>query len=244
MKSNKENWEQFSGPMKQALENLSHIKDNISDTIADKMEEMKEGAEETTQDQPKEKGGCLKKILIYGFVVIAIVAFLRNGCSFNSTIERDNTGGETTQSQTDKSSNESQSLYNQYVQMTEENIAELVAQESIDTAALEEEYEFLLTCKMSEYVFKVMATGHFTGDYETKEYEDVLESCGTISEEMKKYFDAETAEGLYSYVAIVTTEEYDDEVFDYDAYIVGTAQSPDIDAMWYSYFNSLVEAKG
>ena len=127
--------------------------------------------------------------------------------------------------------------------MTEENIAKMVAQEPIDTAALEEEYEFLLTCKMSEYVFKVMATGHFTGDYETKEYEDIIESCGPISEEMKKYFDAETAGGLYSYVAIITTEKYDDEVFDYDACIVGTAQSPDIDAMWDFYFHSLV-AKG
>lgn len=243
MKSNKENWEQFSGPMKQALENLSHIKDNISDTIADKMDEMKEGTEETTQDQPKEKGGCLKKVLVYGFVIIAIVAFLRNGCSFNSTIERDNTGGETTQSQSD-TSNKSQSLYNQYIQITEDNIATLVTQETIDLDTLEDEYEFLLTCLASEYMFKSMAHGHFVGDYETTQYDYIPEKCGEITTEMKKHIDAEIVDSMYTAISTEAYKSFDDTMFNYDSCLIGTAQSPDIDAMWYAYFDSLIEAQG
>lgn len=243
MKSNKENWELFSGPMKQALENLSHIKDNISDTIADKMDEMKEGTEETTQDQPKENSGCLKKVLVYGFVIIAILAFLRNGCSFNSTIERDNTGGETTQGQSD-TSNERQSLYNQCVQMTEDNIATMVTQETLDIDALENEYEFLLACLASEYMFKSMAYGHFTGDYETTQYDYIAEKCGEIKTEMKKYIDAEIVDNMYTTISIEAYKSFDDTMFNYDSCLIGTTQSPDIDAMWYAYFDSLVEAQG
>ena len=243
MKSNKENWERFSGPMKQALENLSRIKDNISDTIADKMDEMKEGEEKATQNQPKEKGGCLKKVLVYGFVIIAIVAFLRNGCSFNSTIERNNTGGETTQSQSD-TFNEGQSLYNQYVQMTEKNIAELVAQESININALEDECKFLLTCLVSEYMFKSMAHGHFTGDYETARYNYIAQKCGEIRTEMKKYIDAEIVDSMYIAISTEAYAAFDDAVFNYDSCLVGTTENPDIDTMWERYFNSLVGVEG
>lgn len=243
MKSNKENWEQFSGPMKQALENLSHIKNNISDTMADKMDEMKEGTEETTQDQSKEKGSCLKKVLVYGFIIIAIVASLRNGCSFNSTIERDNTGRETTQSQSD-TSNKSQSLYNQYIQITEDNIATLVTQETIDLDALKDEYEFLLTCLASEYMFKSMAHGHFTGDYEPTQYDYIPEKCGQITAEMKNYIDAEIVDSMYIAISTEAYAAFDDAVFHYDSCLVGTAETPDIDAMWESYFDSLVGAVG
>ena len=187
MRSIKENWEAFAEPMKQSLENLSHIKENISDIVADKMDEMKNGSttEETSENHPKEEKGCLKKVLVYGFVIIAILAFLRNGCSFNSTIERDNTGEKTTQGRSDASM-ASQSLYDKCVQMAEDNIAALVAQEPIDTEALENEYEILLTCLVSEYMFKSMAYGHFTGDYDTTQYNYIPEICGEITSEMKK----------------------------------------------------------
>ena len=239
----KGNIRNFTDPMKQSIKNLIHIKDDISDTIADKMDETKEGIEETTQDQPKEKGGCLKKALVYGFVIIAIVAFLRNGCSFNSTIERDNAGGETTSSQSD-ASNESQSLYNQYVQMTEDNIATLVTQETIDIDALEDEYEFLLTCLVSEYMFKSMAHGHFTRDYETTQYDYIPKKCGEITTEMKKYIDTNFVESMFTAIMAEAYESFDDSVFNYDSCLVGTTETPNIDAMWESYFDSLAGAVG
>jgi len=244
MKSSRENWEQFSGPMKQALENLSHIKDNISDTIADKIDERKAGAaEETMQDKPKEHGGCLKKVLVYGFIIIALLAFLRNGCSFNSTIERDGAVGETMQNHSAISS-ENQSLYNLYVQMTEENITALVAQETIDVDALEDEYMFLLTCLVSEYMFKSMANGHFTGDYETKKHDYLAEKCSEVEAEMRKYIDGEIAGSMYVAISAEAYAAFDDAVFNYDSCLVGTAASPDINAMWNANFNSLIGTNG
>ena len=239
----KGNIRNFTDPMKQSIKNLSHIKDDISDTIADKIDEMKGEAEETTQDQPKEKGGCLKKVLVYGFVIIAIVAFLRTGCSFNSTIERDNAGGVTTQSQSN-TSEEGRSLYNQYVQITEDNIAALVTQETIDLDALEDEYEFLLTCLASEYMFKSMAHGHFAGDYETTQYDYIPEKCGEITTEMKKHIDAEIVDSMYTAISIEAYKSFDDTMFNYDSCLIGTTQSPDIDAMWEGYFESLVGVVG
>lgn len=245
MKSMKENWEAFAEPMKQSLGNLSHIKENISDTVADKMDATKNGTttEETSENQPKEKKGCLKKVLVYGFVIIAILAFLKNGCSLNSTIERDNAGEQTTQSQSDTST-ENQSLYDNCVQMSEDNIAALVAQEPIDTDTLEDEYEFLLTCLVSEYMFKSMAHGHFTGDYETTQYNHIPEKCGEFTGEMKKYIDAEIVDSMYTAISVEAYKSFDDTMFNYDSCLVGTAETPDIDAMWEIYFDSLVGAVG
>lgn len=245
MKSIKENWKEFAEPVKQSLENLSHIKDNISDTVADKMDEMKSSTltEETDENQSKNKRWGLKKGLVYGFVIIAILAFLRNGCSFNSTIERDNAGGEITQGQSVVSS-ENQSLYDNCIQMSEDNIAVLITQEPIDIDKLEDEYEFLLTCLASEYMFKSMAHGHFTGEYETTQYDYIPEKCSDVVVEMKKYMDAEIVDSMYTAISVEAYKSFDDTMFNYDSCLVGTAEMPDIDAMWESYFNSLVGVEG
>lgn len=241
MKSMKENWEAFAEPMKQEIENLRHIPERISDTVLDKIDEMNNpSAPEGNEEAPSQKKkGCLKKILVYGFAILVVVAFLKNGCSFNRTIERD----ASEQNPTNVLS-ENEQLYDACVRMSEENIAVLTAQDPIDTDALEEEYEFLLACLGSEYVFKSMAYGHFTGEYDSEKYGHIAEKCGQISEEMRQYLDTETADELYSYVAVKAWEKYDDEVFDYDACLIGTSEEPDINAMWYAHFDSLINAQG
>lgn len=78
MKTIKENWEAFAKPMKQSIENLSHIKGNISDAVADKMDEMKEGTstEETSDNQPKKKKGCLRTMIKWVLILSVISAIL------------------------------------------------------------------------------------------------------------------------------------------------------------------------
>ena len=85
--------------------------------------------------------------------------------------------------------------------MTEKNIAALIKQQTLDIDALEDEYEFLLTCLVSEYMFKSMAHGHFTGDYETTQYDYIPEKCGKITTEMKKYLDAEIVDSMYTAIS-------------------------------------------
>lgn len=236
MKSAKENLEQFTEPMKQSLKNL---KDNISDTILDKMDEMKN---DDGENQPQKKKGCLREIFVYGFVILAILAFFRNGCSFSSTIERD-AAAETTQGRPNMSSS-NLSVYDLFVQTTEDNIAALLAQEPVNEDALVEEYEALLTCFTSEYMFKSMAYGHFTGDYEAEKYAHIAEKSYEIADDMEKYLGAELADSRYTTIAVEAYRAFDDEVFDYDYCLVGTADAPDIDAMWENYFSVLAGVEG
>lgn len=237
----KDSLENFSAPMKQAIENLGHIGEDIGDAIADKKDEMRNSSENNHRDtsNPQQNSGCLKKLLVYGFVIILILALLKNGCSLNSTIERDGSNSETGQTQA-STPKDHERLYDIYIRMTEENIEKIVAQEPIDTDALEEEFEFLLTCLASEYMFKSMAYGHFSGDYEATQYDHIPKKCNEVTGLMKKYIDAEIVNDLYTAVSVQAYQSFDDTMFNYDSCLIGTTQLPDIDAMWYAYFDSLV----
>ena len=235
-----ESLENFSAPMKQALENLGNVGENISDAIADKRAEINNASvpEDDEGSTAQQNGGCLKKLLVYGFIIIAILAFFKNGCSFNGSIERDRANVETGHTQVTEL-NDNERLYDICIRATEKNIEELVAQEPLDAEALEEEFEFLLTCYASEYMFKSMAYGHFTGEYEPTQYDYIAEKSNEVAEQMKKYVDEDIVDEIYVGVSLKAYETFDDTMFDYDSCLIGTTQAPDIDAMWYECFASL-----
>lgn len=235
-----ESLENFTVPMKQAINNMGNIGENMSDAIADMRDEMKDGSEDEGDSaaNAQQNGGCLKRLLVYGFVIIAILAFFKNGCSFNGSIERDSANAETGHTQVTEL-NDNKRLYDICIRATEKNIEELVAQEPLDAEALEDEFEFLLTCYASEYMFKSMAYGHFTGEYEPTQYDYIAEKSNEVAEQMKKYVDEEIVDEIYVGVSLKAYETFDDTMFDYDSCLIGTTQAPDIDAMWYECFASL-----
>lgn len=217
----REDLKRFTDPVKQDIKNA---RDDIADAIYD-------------STHKNESGGCLKKILIYGFIILVVLAFLKNGCSFNSTIERDGAGSTASQEQSGMSK---ENLYNTCILVSEENVDELLAQNPINEAELWSEYEFLLTCLSSEYMFKVMAYGHFTGEYEPERFDSIVKKSDRIVEEMKRYFDAEAVEEQRTAIAAGALGDFDESAFDYESCLIGSRTSPDVNAMWEAYFDALV----
>lgn len=122
------------------------------------------------------------------------------------------------------------SYYDGILKIVRDDIDQIINSEPVDTEELRSNYEFLLSLRINEYVFKSYAYGYFTGDYDAEEYEDLIGIAVDISDEMKEYFDPDEVDEYFVYCVSTAHRSFDQ--FQFDSYLVGAASSPDINTMW------------
>ena len=131
-------------------------------------------------------------------------------------------------------------LYNTVLQVTTENIESIINTQPKDIQALKDEYSFLLNLRLGEYIFKASAYGYFTGDYETPQFDYLIEACNEIVGEMKRYLPEDEVDGIYLYYALQHYATFDESAFDFESFLIGSRKSPAIDDMWYNVFETII----
>jgi translation elongation factor EF-G len=225
----KENLQKFIDPMKQAIRN---VRDDIGDAISD----LGNGS-----DREENNGCCLWSIIKSVLVVIIVIAVV----NYFFADSKDKECDAVDQTETTKIQEEyEESIYSIVLGTFREGIESLLAEETVDIEALEEEYIAMLTCRISEYMFKSMAYYHFMENVPDKQYQHIIEEVDFLVGEMKQYIPEESVNQTYTYLVAEAYRSFDDTQFDYDAILIGSPDAPDIDAMWEAYFCALIDING
>lgn len=163
------------------------------------------------------------KRLWFVFVIVVVALMILSAC-----------GSSDKKPEVELPEDSQSSYYDSAVKKCQDNIRHLLEIEPLDNDLLWENYKALLSYRMSEVMFKQMAHGHFTGEYD--EYDHLIDVCIELETEMLQYFSESSVEELYTRFSILAWEKYDDEVFDYEPYFEGEKSKPDVDKMWKTYF--------
>lgn len=237
----------FKNPVAQMGRNIrDSVVDGIGDAVADRQEK---GGKYAT---PRKKG-CLWPIIKW-ILIISVVSTVLSECSGGDSA----TAGNSTQSSVqatekihiaetnsvDASSESIDSIYELIITSTKHNIETILVAEQPDTDKLQSEYEFLLSFKINEYMYKAMAYGYFTDDYESNRFADILAEFDAILQEMKMYFPEEEVDDYFNGYTIMAYQLYDEEYINYDACLIGSKNNPDVDTMWLNYVEALAVNAG
>ena len=122
------------------------------------------------------------------------------------------------------------SIYETLLKTVRDDIDLCLESSPPDLEKLRENYEFLLTFRVNEYVFKTYRHGYFTNDYSTDQYNYLLEITSGICAEMKEYFAEEEVDEYFTYCIRMAGRSYDR--FDFGECLIGEESSPDLNAMW------------
>lgn len=244
-----ESLDNFTGPMSQAFRN---IRDSISDTVGDVIADSQERGE--GYSRPRKKG-CLWSFIKW-LLILSVISALLSECGGESTVSLETNTQNTTQDteveitetkasyETQAVSDTTESIENTYdlLLVSARNIIDtILSGSSVDMDALQSEYEFLLSLRISEYMFKASAYGYHTGDYDVDQFDYILEESETICQEMKTYFPEDEVDSYFTEFSVWSYYSFDEEYIDYESRLIGNKKNPDIDAMWLSYVDSLVE---
>ena len=222
-------------PLKPSVSNEIHSNICLAlDTMTD------ESRNENDNNDKTQKTGCLTNIII-AMVIIFVCGYIFSECG---TTEE--SGGasvdisaEVTTSALHYASSELMS--EQIVQKAKQNIALLISDVPIDTDTLKMEFDTLLKMYLSEYAFKCMANGYFTGDYEPTSCDTLFKRYQDTINEMNRYFSDEEVYEEVTYVGVFAYNVFDDEMFNYERYLVGSRDNPDLDTMWVNFIEEAIK---
>jgi len=128
------------------------------------------------------------------------------------------------------------SYYELSLEVAREEIDKILETEPLDTDQLLEYYEFLLYYRVNEFVFKSMAYGHFTGDYETKKFDYITDEIHDIVSSMAEYIGEEEANFELQLNTVTAYRTFDESMVEYEVF---AEYYPDIDAMWDSIYDEI-----
>lgn len=111
-----------------------------------------------------------------------------------------------------------------------------LADDPQDMTELRNNYEFLLSLYVNEYIYKTYAYGYFTGIYETEPFDYLLKNVNSVCTEMKEYFDEAEVDDCSIYCVKMAARSYDR--YDFSLDLIGDEASPDVEAMWNAHIAS------
>lgn len=209
-----ESLDNFTGPVSQAFRN---IRDSISDTVSDALADSQERG--GGYSRPRKKG-CLWSFIKW-LLILSVISALLSECGAESTVSVETNTQNTTQDTAVEQITETKAPYEMQAESdtiepientydlllvsARNNIDTILAESSVDMDALQSEYEFLLSLRISEYMFKASAYGYHTGDYDVDQFDYILEESETICQEMKTYFPEDEVDSYFTEVSVNPT---------------------------------------
>lgn len=167
----------------------------------------------------------MKKYLL--LVLVVMFTFGLTACSSNSSVHEESK----------QTVDDTETPYEQLLKTLRDQIDINLDSGAPDMDVLQEDYELLLSLRTNEYIYKSMAYGYFTGDFETDHFEEIGKAVSEINKEMSEYFPEEDVGSYYMMCAKLAMSSMDR--INLDDFLIGTKANPDIDAMWDAFFEEI-----
>lgn len=134
---------------------------------------------------------------------------------------------------TPEPSNLPKSDFELMMETAENDIEQILAEESPDLDKLFEAYSTLLGGYSYEYMFKTYALMAYELDIDDRDLKNLVKDVQAVQDEMLKYFSEDEVGALM--ISMVRVFDSEMERIDYDSLLIGTKKHPDLDAMWEAY---------
>lgn len=134
------------------------------------------------------------------------------------------------------------SSYSDVIRAGRKDINTALSAQPIDEFFLKYSYKYLLNLYMHEYSYKALVYGYYTGDYSSNKFDSLIERIDALTDEMKQHIDSSEVDFLRTDYAIASYYAYQTDAFAAGQNLIGSKESPDVDAMWNAYVMNLVNS--